>query len=49
MGLTDTAIFYARDEANSIADRLEVLAQSLTSLLPSEVPDKARVMCYVLL
>ena len=28
MGLTDTAIFYARDEANSIADRLEVLAQS---------------------
>lgn len=28
MGLNDTAVFYAKDEVDSIADRLEVLAQN---------------------
>lgn len=28
MGLTDTVIFYAKDDADSIADRLEVLSQN---------------------
>lgn len=33
LGLTDTAIFYAKDEADSIADRLEVLAQSFDFII----------------
>ena len=45
LGLTDTAIFYAKDEADSIADRLEVLAQSFDLLSRSEEPDKVRAIC----